>query len=344
MVKQKIKKRVTIKDIANETGYSVATISYVLNQTGKFYSKETEKKVLKTVERLDYYPDAIAKGLKTKKTKNIAFMVPFISDFFAEVFLGVQEAAVKENYSVALYSSEHDAKQEKKNINSILSNRLDGIIVASAILDEKNIEKLIKESIPLVIIEKFYKDQKVPSITIKNIEISKEAVNYLISLGHKRIGFISEPISIGKLENRFKGYKEALKENRLQYDKSHVFISESLEKEQLRDSYEYIISNFDKIKECTALFITSDIVAIPTIKAIFDIGLKVPDDISIIGFDGLEISKYVRPPISTVMQPRYDMGYRSMEMLSEVIENGTVENTELKAELIIRKSSVKALN
>ena len=339
-----IKKRVTIKDIAKETGYSVATISYVLNKIGKFYSKETEKKILNAVERLDYYPDAIAKGLKTKKTNNIAFVAPFISDFFSEVFLGVQEAAVKENYSVALYSSEHDIKQEKRNINSILSNRLDGIIIASAILDKKNIEKLIKNKIPLVIIEKFYRNQKVPNITIKNIEISKEATNYLIGLGHKKIGFISEPVSIGKLENRFNGYKEALKENRIEYDESHVFINESLEREQLNNSYEYIKKNINRIKECTALFITSDIVAIPTIKAIFDYGLKVPDDISIIGFDGLEISKYVRPPISTIMQPRYDMGYKSMEMLSEVIENGTIENTELKAKLIIRNSSVKALN
>ena len=127
------KKRVTIKDVARESGYSVATVSYVLNQTGKFYSKETEKKILDKIDKLDYYPDAIAKGLKTKKTNNIAFVVPFISDFFSEVFLGVQEAAVKENYSVALYSSEHDIKQEKRNINSILSNRLDGIIIASGI-------------------------------------------------------------------------------------------------------------------------------------------------------------------------------------------------------------------
>jgi DNA-binding LacI/PurR family transcriptional regulator len=338
------KERVTIKDVAKESGYSPAAVSYVLNKTGKFYSKETEKKILKVVEKLEYYPDAIAKGLKTKKTNNIAFMVPFIADFFAEVFLGVQEAVVKENYSVALYSSEHDAKQEKRNINSILSNRLDGIIIASAILDEKNIEKLIKENIPLVIIERFYKDQKVPNITIKNIEISKEAVNYLISLDHKNIGFISGPISIGKLENRFKGYKEALKENNLQYDKSHVFISESLEKEQLRDSYEYIISNIDKIKECTALFISSDILSISTIKAIFDSGVNVPDDISIIGFDGLEISKFVRPTISTIVQPRYDMGYKSMEMLLKVINNKKVKDIGLKAELVIRESTIKNLD
>ena len=184
------KKRVTIKDVAKKSGYSVATVSYVLNKTRKFYSKETEKKILKVVEKLNYYPDAIAKGLKTKKTNNIAFVVPFISDFFSEVFLGVQEAAVKKNYSVALFSSEHDPKQEKRNINSILSNRLDGIILVSAILDKRNIEIIIRENIPLIAIENILKDKKIPHIAIKNIEISKEAVNYLIGLGHKKIGFI----------------------------------------------------------------------------------------------------------------------------------------------------------
>ncbi len=337
------KKRATIKDVAKETGYSVATVSYVLNKTGKYYSKETEKKILDKIKKLDYYPTAIAKGLKTKKTNNIAFVVPFISDFFAEVFMGVQEAAVKENYSVALYSSEHNSKQEDKNINSILSNKLDGIIIASAILDEKNIEKLIKENIPLVIIERFYSRQKIPNIFIKNVEISKKAVNYLISLGHKKIGFISEPVSMGKLENRFKGYKEALKENRVEYDVSHVFISEFLEREQLENSYKYIVDNINKIKECTALFISSDILAISAIKAIFDNGVNVPDDISIIGFDGLEISNFVRPAISTIVQPRYDMGYKSMEMLSKVINSKKVNDIELKAELVIRESTINIL-
>jgi DNA-binding LacI/PurR family transcriptional regulator len=220
---------------------------------------------------------------------------------------------------------------------------MDGIIIASAILDKKNIEVVKREKIPLVAIEKIFNDNEISQIAIKNIEISKKAVNYLIGLGHKKVGFISEPISIGKLENRLKGYKEALKENGLPYDKSLVFISKFLEKEELGDSYKYIMNNFSKIKECTALFITSDIVAVSTVKAIFDFGLKVPDDISIIGFDGLEISKYIRPPISTVVQPRYDMGYKSMEMLSEKIDECSIKNEELRAELVIRETSLRSL-
>ena len=185
MEKSNIRKRVTLKDISKETGCSKSAISYVLNKTSKFYSKETEKRIIETAERLGYYPDAIAKRLKTKKTNNIAFIVPYISDFFSEVFLGVQEAALKKNYSVALYSSESSAKQEKRNIISILSNRFDGIIVVSAIMNEKNIEKIINEGTPMITIENILKDKKIPHLNIRNIEISKKAVNYFISLGHK---------------------------------------------------------------------------------------------------------------------------------------------------------------
>jgi len=334
-------KKLTIKDVAKETGYSVATVSYVLNRTGKFYSKETEKKILDKIAKLGYYPDAIAKSLRTKRTNNIGFLVPFISDFFAEVFIGVQEAASKQNYSVSLYSSEHDSIQEEKNINSILSNNFDGTIIASAIFDEKNIEKLIRANIPLVNIEKFYIKKRIPSIFLKNIEISKKAVNHLINLGHKKIGFISEPISIGKISNRFEGYKQALKENGLKYDNSYVFISKFLEREHHEKSYQYILSNIKKIKECSALFIPSDVLAISTMKAVFDFGLKVPDDISIIGFDGLEISKFVRPSLSTIIQPRYEMGYKAMEILLKIIDGKNVKNVELQPEFVIRESIAK---
>jgi DNA-binding LacI/PurR family transcriptional regulator len=337
----KIKKRATIKDIAEHTGFSIATVSRVLNKKGLFYSTKTFEKIQKAIKEMDYHPDAIARGLKTQKTFNIAFLEPWISDFFSEVFLGVQDAANKAGYSVAIFSSNYNKEQEKRNVNTILSNRLDGIIISSAILDRQNLTKIEEQKIPVVAIEKIVDDSLISCITIKNKEISKRAIEYLINLGHKRIGFISEPLDIGNLRYRFKGYKEALSDNSLTLDESIVFIDETFRGQRYLTYYDFTKKNLGKIKSCTALFITSDEAALAVMKALSDEGISVPDDISIIGFDGLDMSKYLIPSITTIVQPRYEMGFKAMELLLDLIDGKNAGRIDLKAELLIGESTAK---
>ncbi|MBC8387980.1 MAG: LacI family DNA-binding transcriptional regulator [Actinobacteria bacterium] len=336
-----LKKRITIKNIAHYTGYSIATVSRVLNKKGIFYSNETYEKIQKAIKKLNYYPDAIARGLKTKRTYNIAFLEPFTSEFFSEIFLGVQDVANENGYSVAIFSSNYNKEQERRNIKSILSNRFDGIIVSSAILDKQSISKIVEEQMPLIIIEKFIENKKIPCVSIKNREVSKKAINFLISLGHKKIAFVSEPIKIGKLTSRFRGYKDALEDNNIKIDKSFVFIDIALRGEIYENCYNFFKNNLNNIKRCSAMFVTSDKVAISAIKALNNSGISVPDDISIIGFDGLEISKYINPSLTTIIQPRYEMGYKAMKMLLAIINRETVSNIELKAELITGESTIK---
>ena len=332
-------KRATIKDIAKLTGFSIATISRVINNKGIFYSKDTYEKIISAAKSLNYYPDAIARGLKTKKTYNIAFLVPKTAEFYSEIFLGIQDGANISGYSVAMYSSKFDAKQEKRNIEVILSNRLDGMIIATSLLDQKNFESISMAGIPVVTIEKFLKNIEVPSITIKNREISKKAVEYLISLGHKKIGFISEPLNIGKIESRLRGYKDALADAGISYDDSLVFINECLAEEIFDVCYEYIKSIFLKKIDLSAIFTSTDVIAISAIKALSDLGYKIPQDISIIGFDGLEITKYTNPSLTTVIQPRYEMGKEAMQLLLNIINGESVSNIDLKANLEIRNST-----
>lgn len=336
-----IKKRVTIKDIAQHTGFSIATVSRVLNKKGLFYSAKTFEKIQKAIREMDYHPDVIARGLKTQKTFNIAFLEPWISDFYSEVFSGVQDAANEAGYSVANFSSNYNTEQEKRNINTILSNRIDGIIISSAILDKQNLVKIKEQKVPFVAIEKIINDSLTSCITIKNREISKKAIEYLINLGHKKIGFISEPLDIGNLRNRFKGYKEALLDNGLILDESIVFIDEIFRGERYSAYYDFTKKNLEKIKSCTALFITSDEAALAVMKALSDEGTIVPDDISIIGFDGLDMSKYLIPSITTIVQPRYEMGFKAMELLLDLIDGKNTGSIELKAELLIGGSTCK---
>jgi DNA-binding LacI/PurR family transcriptional regulator len=332
-------KRATIKDIAKLTGFSIATVSRVINKKGLFYSKSTYGIIISAAESLNYYPDAIARGLKTSKTYNIAFLVPKTAEFYSEIFLGIQDTANLSGYSVAMYSSKFDAKQEKRNIEVILSNRLDGIIIATSLFECKNFENISKAGIPAVTIEKFLKNTEVPSITIKNREISKKAVEYLISLGHKKIGFISEPLSMGKIESRLRGYKDALNGAGINFDNSLVFIDECLAEEIFDVCYEYIKNIFSKKIDLSAIFASTDVIAIAAVKALSGLGYKIPEDISIIGFDGLEITKYTNPTLTTVIQPRYEMGKEAMQLLLKIINGQPVSNVDLKAELEIRNST-----
>jgi DNA-binding LacI/PurR family transcriptional regulator len=336
--------RVTIKDIAKHTGYSIATVSRVLNDSGTFYSEETYRKVKKAINDLNYQPDAIARGLKTRKTYNIAFIEPWNSEFFAEIFPGIQDAANENGYSVSIFISNYDKKQEDRNINTILSNRLDGVIIASAVLDTNNIERIKAHNIPLVIIEKFIIDKDIPTISIKNLEISRKAVNYLAGLGHKNIGFMGEPLEVGKVDSRFRGYKKALEDADIIFNQELVFVDEKFRGEKFSSSYDYIVSNIEIIKKCSALFITSDKIAVTVVKALKNHNVTVPEGMSIIGFDGLEISRFINPSLTTVVQPKYEMGYEAMKLLLKVINGESCGDVELKAELLIGESTRKAMS
>jgi len=216
--------------------------------------------------------------------------------------------------------------------------------MASAVLDTNNIERLKTHNTPLVIIEKFMKDTGIPTISIKNLEISRKAVNYLAGLGHKNIGFMGEPLEVGKVDSRFRGYKKALEDSCIPFNQELVFVDEKFRGEKFSSSYDYLVPNIERIKKCSALFITSYNVAITVIKALKNHGISVPEGMSIIGFDGLEISRFINPALTTVVQPKYEMGYEAMKLLLKVINGQPYEDVELKAELLIGESTGKPLN
>ncbi len=334
-------KKVTIKDVAKHTGYSIATVSRVLNKKGIYYSDKTYAKIQAAIKKLNFSPNAIARGLKTQKTFNIAFLEPWVAEFFSEVFLGAQDAANEAGYSAAIFSSNNDPEQEKRNIESIIANRMGGIIVCSAILKSSNLLRITSQDIPLVIIEKFAKNKDITNVSVKNREVSREAINYLISLGHKRIGFLSMPLNIGKHISRFRGYKDALKENNIKFDQSLVFLTDEHKNEAFKSSYDFIMANIDMIKRCTALFTTSDITALAIIRAVTDSNMNVPADLSIIGYDGLELSNFTSPTLTPIVQPKYEMGNSAVQMLIKKINGEKIKNIIIEAKFSIGESTGK---
>ena len=333
-------KRSTIKDVAEKVGVSIATVSRVVNQIPGHYKSETKKEIVQAIESLNYQPNFIARSLRSSKTQTIGFVVPELQPFFAEIFKGVQFVAKKKGYSIVLCNTDYDPRQEAAYVDNLLRRRVDGGIFTSGMIQNQHILRLKKEGIPIVLIEKFITDPDIPGVLIDNISAAKKAVEYLIELGYRDIGFISAPVEMVPFKDRFEGYKRALQENMIPYNSSNVYVKDSIRRESLRDGYQLMKRIIRRGNYPGAFFIVSDTLAIGVMKAIRDSGMKVPDDIAIVGFDDIEMASFCEPPLTTMAQPKYEMGVRGMELLVKAMSGVRLRNKEieLEVELVVRES------
>ena len=333
-------KRSTIKDVAEKVGVSIATVSRVVNQIPGHYNSETKKEIVQAIESLNYQPNFIARSLRSSKTQTIGFVVPELQPFFAEIFKGVQFVAKKKGYSIVLCNTDYDPRQEAAYVDNLLRRRVDGGIFTSGMIQNQHILRLKKEGIPIVLIEKFITDPDIPGVLIDNISAAKKAVEYLIELGYRDIGFISAPVEMVPFKDRFEGYKRALHENMIPYNSSNVHIKDNIGRESVRDGYQLMERIIQQGNYPRAFFIVSDTLAIGAMKAIRDFGMKVPDDIAIVGFDDIEMASFCEPPLTTMAQPKYEMGVRGMELLVKAMSGVRLRNKEieLEVELVVRES------
>ena len=333
-------KRPTIKDVAEKAGVSIATVSKVINEIPGHYNPETKEKIVKAIESLNYQPNLAARSLRSNKTHIIGFTVPELQPFFAEILKGVQYVAKKKGYSIVLCDTDYDPRQETGYIDNLLRRRVDGVIFTSGMIQSQHILRLKEEGIPLVLIEKFIDDPDIPGVLIDNISAAREAVKYLIELGYRDIGFISAPVAMVPFKDRFEGYKRALHENMIPYNSSYVHIKDNIGREGFKDGYQLMERIIRQGNYPRAFFIVSDTLAIGAMKAIRDSGRKVPDDIAIIGFDDIEMASFCEPPLTTMAQPKYEMGVRGMELLVKAMSGVRLRKKEIKleVELVVRES------
>jgi LacI family transcriptional regulator len=334
-------KKPTIKDIARESGFSHATVSRVLNKKGKFYSEETSKKIEKVAKRLNYTPNAMARYLKKRRTKIIAYLVPESHSFYFLIYNGIRKVAKEYGYNIMIMISDYDKEREISNIKTLLENRVDGIIIASMMVNERQITMLRDSGLSIVLVDREENYKNISNVVINNEEVSFLGTSHLIELGHEKIAYISGPLDILNYNKRFLGYKRALRENKVEFDNSLVFIMEGLKwlVTYGRD-YEIIKNIIENNKEITALFIISATLPVIAVKAVRDFCLEIPQDIAILGFNEIPISKYIVPPISSIVLPTEEMGCKAMNILLRMIKDSQYQEfLELKSELVVREST-----
>ncbi len=327
--------KMTIKEIAELAGVSTATVSKILNAKDQDISESTRKRVLDIVEREGYIPNGIAKSLRIKNTKTIGIIMPDVMNlFFSELARGVEDAAEKKGYSVILCNSDNKESKEEKYIQILQEKMVDGIILTAS---ENSVKRsLRRRKIPMVLLDRdISTDEKVGRITVDNEEGTYNATKLLIEKGCKNIGFISSNKTTKSSGQRLRGYENAILESKINLDKDKIF----LQNYTIETGYKGTVSLLEKTN-IDGICCGNDLIAIGAIKALKERGIKIPQDVKVIGFDDISISKYMDPPLTTIRQPIYEMGEEAVGMLIDVINNKEMEMSKvLKTELIVRETT-----
>ncbi len=327
-----------IKDVAERAGVSPSTVSRVLSDTQYYIKKETREKVLKAVQELNYTPNVLAKGLKGGRSNNIGLLIPNIqNEMFPPIIRGVEDFVRKRGYNIILCDIDDDIEIEKYYVNKLSQNIVDGFIVCSMLKDSDSIRQLHKDGFPVVLVSRYY-GEKMNSVIINNYQAGYDATNYLIRTGNKKIAIVVGRPELNVYGQRLQGYKDAIQNAGLELDENLIIYETSGD----NGLYQAMMELLKKEDRIDAVFATSDPKAIVVMKAIMDNGLKIPDDISVLGFDNIAVSTLLNPPLSTVSQPFYQMGSLAAKKLLNIINgHGPAEPVIdiLDTEIIIRKTT-----
>ena len=328
---------VTIYDVAREAGVSMATVSRVVNGN-KNVKENTRKKVLEVIDRLDYRPNAVARGLASKRTTTVGVVIPDITNtYFAALAKGIDDIAEMYKYNIVLANSDDDDEKEVAVVNTLFSKQVDGIVFMGYHLTEKIRSEFSRSRTPVVLAGTVDIEHQLPSVNIDYKNATADAVRHLLKR-NKKIAFVSGPLVDdinGKI--RLVGYKEALKAAGVNYSEGLVFES----KYRYDDGYalaERLVSS-----KATAAIVTGDELAAGLLNGLADHGVSVPEDFEIITSDDSQIARFTRPSLTTIAQPLYDLGAISMRMLTKIMHKEELEEREvlLPHGLTERKSTRK---
>jgi LacI family transcriptional regulator len=331
--------RVTIKDIAQQAQVSIATVSYVINQSRPVSAELTER-VLHAIDDLGYYPDDIARSMRGQRTRTIGLIVPDSANpFFAEIARGVEDAGFEAGFSVILCNSNAMLEREVSYLELLQSKRVDGIILLPTCTDVDHVEPLVDRGFPLTVFYRETGDLNVDRFLIDNHAAAYLATEHLIGLGHEQIACIKPLSHTNPSGRRVDGFMKAMEDHNLKVSPVLMPQGDNLITGGERAACQLLESG----EPFTAVFATNDAMAIGAMRALMDAGRCVPDDVSIIGFDDIMLASYVSPTLTTVRTPKRSAGKKAVEQLLQRIQKKVPEGPRtfpLETELIERASTV----
>ncbi|MFW6270773.1 MAG: LacI family DNA-binding transcriptional regulator [Bacillota bacterium] len=328
-----------IKDVAEKAGVSTATVSHVINET-RYVSEETKNKVLKSMDELNYEPNNIARSLRSKETKTIGFIVPDISNFFfTEMAHYIEQELKEKGYSLILNNSNEDIENEKKQLKTLYSQMIDGLIIAPTRGDQSYLDKIRQRNkTPIVFIDRKPENINGIFILVDNYQGAYDAIELLIKKGYQKISIITGLSGLTTTKERLDGYKAALEENNIEVDDSLIKIGDSKYESGYKLTAE-LVENTDT----DAIFVANNLMAIGSMFYLKKQKINIPSDIALIGFDNYKWAEITAPPLTSVRQPVDEMGIKSVEVLLKKIKENHLQQdfskeVRLKTEIIERES------
>lgn len=330
----------TIKDVAKKANVSIATVSRIINNLDG-YSEETRKKVISVMDELGYQRNAIARNLKVKESRTIGVLRPKVSTtYYAEILDGIEDFAQRNNYSVIICNTGDSWERMEEYLRVLAERQVDGLVVCSLMPKDNLCKQIIESHIPTVLVSTLSYRYSLPYVKVDDYQAAYCATSYLIENGHKEIAIIGgshdDPIAGAP---RLNGFKQALKDN-------NIPIKENLIKEKgfsFKEGVEGMEELLKENEKFTAVFACSDDSAVGALSVAHKRGIKIPDDISIIGYDNTSIAEMSYPPLTTVGQPLYEMGKKSAEMLIKKIASSEKVESIIMPFEIVERETVKKL-
>ncbi|CCU84928.1 substrate-binding domain-containing protein [Mesotoga sp. H07.pep.5.3] len=327
----------TLDDIAKETGLSRATVARAIGKYG-YVSKKAREKVIAAAKKLNYKPNYIAKSMATGETKNIGLIVGDIQNpFFSTIARAISDVIVPEGYSLIVTSTDEKVEVEKTSIDRFFQKQVDGLILAPVSRSNSDhLKDLVKSEIPIVLIDRIIEGLDVDMIVSDDLGGGFEAAQYLLELGHRRIGFLSDTLDISTNYDRIAGYREALSKYGIEEKQSWVKLGGFT----IEGAYKSGVSLLGQNKDITAVIATNNYMAAGLLLAAKDMGIEIPQDLSVISFDDIVWFDLCNPPITSVAQDTREIGSIAakrilMNMRGQRYEKGLIR---LPTRLIIRES------
>ncbi len=333
--------KLTIKDIARMADVSTATVSMILNNKDENISPTTRERVLRIVKESNYIPNTMARSLVTRKTKTIGLIIPDIANpFFPELARGAEDRASEAGYGIIFCNTDDDLEKEEKYINMLAEKMVDGIVFAHSAKRTGELASYDRGSIPIILIDRDMESENVKGkVLVNNLEGAYQGVKHLLERGYRKIAFITGALTSTTARDRLEGYKQALKEYGIAFDESYVKAGQYKSEWGIEAAEQLLREHID----FDAVFCGNDLIAISVIKTLKNSGFSIPKDIGVVGFDDIQMASMVEPELTTVKQPNYEMGYKAVDLLIEVLEKPDKQIEQkriiLSTELLIRKST-----
>lgn len=333
----------TIKTVAKIAGVSISTVSRVLS--GKDYvNAVTKEKVEQAIRQTGYSPNVLAKSLKMGRSNTIALMVPDIQNLiFPVIARGVEDTARKYGFTVVLCNTDEDREVEKGYINKLKTRWIDGFIVCSMLPGSDHIRRLREEGFPLVLVNRYWESERIDTVSVNNYQAAYDGITYLLRTGHRRIAIALGRENLPLYTERLRGYRAALESAGIAYDESLVMRETNGSESFLWLTKKMIASG----AKPDAVFATSDPKAFVILHALHELGIRIPEEVSVMGFDNVTLSAMVEPPLTTIAQPLYEVGAVAAKNLIRQIhykeQNGGAlpepVHELMSTDLIVRRST-----